>query len=586
MKKKLLLIVLILASAAIAVVLSACNEKSITPTITALDVSVEFDGKPHGVTASLSVAGGLIFTYTGVDNNYSSEIEPMHPGDYSVKIQYISADEKRIQSVEKTVTLRIVFPYTLNVDGTEISAYSGNRKDIIIPSVYKGNQLNSVAANTYSGKNIESIKLPTTVFSVNPLAFTNCETLSKLYISENTKLLSGIYPSGVALEYYGAPAIIKTDAFGAVQGFSALVIPYSIVTLEQNCFASLGVARLVIPSHLPLAEQTISNSIKTISVFDGHKTDNVLPDNFFDGCNSVTRIEIEEGINVFGDGIFRDCSSLDTLIINSTIQSVGDEIFNNCSVKKIEFDLSFTFQDIVIPETLKEIVIYEGIEQIPSYAFYQCKFVEKITLPSTLISIGSYAFSGCRNLTDIELPSGIESIGYYAFEECASLREILLPNTVSEIFDGAFSGCESLETIILPAQLEAIAPFLFEGCKSLLAVEIPNSVIAMGDWAFSHCEKLLGMTLPTQLTTIASHAFAFCVAMETIYFPPNVQFIGGEIFLSCNKLLSVTISSTAMPNINWDAFEGLSSGCIVFVPLALLSDYTSEWDAINFEAIT
>jgi hypothetical protein len=91
--------------------------------------------------------------------------------------------------------------------------------------------------------------------------------------------------------------------------------------------------------------------------------------------------------------------------------------------------------------------------------------------------------------------------------------------------------------------------------------------------------------LPTQLETVASHAFAFCSAIEAICLPPSVQFVGGEMFLSCNKLLSVTISSTLMPNVNWDAFEGLPTECVVFVPLELLSNYMSVWNEVNFEAI-
>jgi hypothetical protein len=69
---------------------------------------------------------------------------------------------------------------------------------------------------------------------------------------------------------------------------------------------------------------------------------------------------------------------------------------------------------------LKEIVIPEGITEIRSNCFINCKNLEKVVLPSTLKLIDTNAFYGCdnlkeviyngKNIENIEIKSGNEAI--------------------------------------------------------------------------------------------------------------------------------------------------------------------------------
>jgi hypothetical protein len=68
--------------------------------------------------------------------------------------------------------------------------------------------------------------------------------------------------------------------------------------------------------------------------------------------------------------------------------------------------------------------------EIPSFAFInQNTFIgksslTKITLPSSVISIGNYAFNNCIGLTSVHIPSSVTSIGPNAFYNCIGLTSI------------------------------------------------------------------------------------------------------------------------------------------------------------------
>ena len=110
-------------------------------------------------------------------------------------------------------------------------------------------------------------------------------------------------------------------------------------------------------------------------------------------------------------------------------------------------------------------------------------------------AFGECAFYGCRSLTSIILPSSLRSIGNGAFYYCISLRSIEIPSLVESIGDGAFYGCSSLTSIILPSSLRSIGINAFADCSSLRSIEIPSSVESIGDGAFRRCSSLTSVTV-------------------------------------------------------------------------------------------
>ena len=76
-------------------------------------------------------------------------------------------------------------------------------------------------------------------------------------------------------------------------------------------------------------------------------------------------------------------------------------------------------------EYISEVVVQEGLKNLGNYALRGLGYVTKVTLPSSLKSIGTGAIE-CRGITAINIPDAVETIGEYAFWNCQNLRTVRL----------------------------------------------------------------------------------------------------------------------------------------------------------------
>ncbi len=182
---------------------------------------------------------------------------------------------------------------------------------------------------------------------------------------------------------------------------------------------------------------------------------------------------------------------------------------------------------------LVEVVIKEGITNIPNVIFARCKNLRKITIPNTVKKIGKYAFSGCENLDNVKIPDSVTEIGEWAFNRCERLESIVIPDSVVSIERGALTGCESLKNITLSDRLiKGVDQYLFYGTalyndktnwengvlyvgNHLIAVDenvsgdlkIKEGTVSIGESAFVYREKINSLTIPKSVVYIHKEAF-------------------------------------------------------------------------------
>ncbi|WP_301638756.1 leucine-rich repeat domain-containing protein [Xylanibacter brevis] len=200
----------------------------------------------------------------------------------------------------------------------------------------------------------------------------------------------------------------------------------------------------------------------------------------------------------------------------------------------------------------KEYVVREGTEVICDEAFRDWYFLQSITIPNSVTSIGDYAFAQCEPLQSITIPNSVTSIGDGAFSWCTSLQSITIPNSVTSIGNGAFIGCNICFFICNSPYFQNDDVCLFNKDKTAIVSTIkdcvnyiiPNSVTKIGDGAFYCCDSLQSVTIPNSVTSIGKHAFNSCKSLQSITIPNSVTKIGNYAFYWCKSLQSITIPNS------------------------------------------
>ena len=193
-------------------------------------------------------------------------------------------------------------------------------------------------------------------------------------------------------------------------------------------------------------------------------------------------------------------------------------------------------------DSVKKVVIEDGVTSIGNAAFSGCSSLTNITIPDGVTSIGYYAFYKCTGLISITIPGSVTSIGNSAFYGCWDLTSITIPNSVTSIGDAAFSYCSSLTDITIPDSVTSIGKRAFSYCSSLTDIVIPSSVTSIGEAAFENCSNLTSITIPDSVTSIGYNAFENCSSLTSITIPDGVTSIGDSTFKGCSSLTAISLS--------------------------------------------
>ncbi len=251
-------------------------------------------------------------------------------------------------------------------------------------------------------------------------------------------------------------------------------------------------------------------------------------------------------------------------------------------------------------QTIKTVVIGDGVTSISSYVFYNCTALESVELGKDVMHIGEYAFYCCAALISVNLPDGLMCIRNYAFVECISLDTLEIPESVT-VMDGHVFGwdqynmpfllCKKGSYAAAWAEEHEQAYALIDGTdeentisetvnaklsytidrrtrtlyvnnegkmNSLIGETAPwskyqqyicNLVLSqnctsVGAGVFQSSYCLKHVVLPSGLETIGASAFAYCSKLKEIVIPDTVTSIGERAFEHCYSLQDVVIGKS------------------------------------------
>lgn len=214
------------------------------------------------------------------------------------------------------------------------------------------------------------------------------------------------------------------------------------------------------------------------------------------------------------------------------------------------------------------------------------KEITDLVIPNGITEVPSYAFCGCSSLSTVVIPEGVTSIGSQSFYDCRGMTNITIPNTVNNIGTYTFAYCISLGSITFPTAVKTINYGTFYWCSNLTSFIIPDDVTAIYDNAFSFCSLLKSINIPDNVTTIGNQAFDGCSSFESLVIPQKVEIIGNLAFAHCEKIADVTCLAPQVPNTGMDAFEGTPIERIILrIPASAISEYKNLYPWRTFKDI-
>ena len=249
----------------------------------------------------------------------------------------------------------------------------------------------------------------------------------------------------------------------------------------------------------------------------------------------ATSITIPNGVKAIPASAFYNCTGLTSVTIPDSVTSIGGSAFDNTLWYDNQPDglvyagkVAYKYKGTMPSNT--SIVLKEGTLGITDYAFWRCYWLESVTIPDSVTSIGDYAFYD-TTLTSITVAKG--NTKYHSAGNC-------LIETGSKTL---IVGCAN-SIIPTDGSVTSIGSYAFFGRGGLTSVTIPDSVTSISRSAFEDCKGLTSVTIPDSVTSIGERAFYGCTGLRSVTIGSGVTSIGDYAFYGCTRLTSITFNGT------------------------------------------
>lgn len=256
-------------------------------------------------------------------------------------------------------------------------------------------------------------------------------------------------------------------------------------------------------------------------------------------------------------------------------------------------------------ENTKKIVIEDGIESLPHYAFDGFTNAVEITLPMSVTYLGFHCLANC-GFTELNLPGNLGFIDNDVAFGCQKLTKIVfsLPNNqgVATVHGTTMlAGLPNLKEIVVPEghpNFYAEDNVLYHESKTVLlrypagkteeSFTIPNTVVDICDGAFSGCNNLEKVELSNSVVRIGSRAFMDCRNLKEMNLPENMEIVEREAFSNCTGLMNVDFGNNCkLQKIDYETFYGCSSLESIVIPDSVSEIGTGAFErCLNLKNVT
>ncbi len=341
----------------------------------------------------------------------------------------------------------IILPDSLKIIGNGAFAYCTSITDFTLPSGVKQIKSNPLLGCTALAR--------LSVAEQNPFFYSINHCLIE---TQTATLVSGCITSQIPND--GSIKSIGSAAFYESPILTDLILPDGIETIANSAFAKCSTLRSIrFPDSLTsigrqaflsctgLTEIILPNRVKT------------LGEGAFCYCGNLTTISLPEGITGIEDNAFAYCINLRQLNLPDSLKTFGTDALTQCLQLEMEAYGNCMYIDnwviCTVNTGVTDISLKPTTRGIVYSAFFNCRDLTSVTLPTSVVFVGDRAFLGCQSLTGLAVPEGVTTIGEQAFAYCSNLQQLSLPSTLMSIESKALQECTSLTSLRYGGSLRA-----------------------------------------------------------------------------------------------------------------------------------
>lgn len=249
---------------------------------------------------------------------------------------------------------------------------------------------------------------------------------------------------------------------------------------------------------------------------------------------------VPEHVSVIGESAFRGGDEyLEEVLFHQGMTIENFAFKDNGNILRVDLpgDIVLSQGSFTGCEAVTELVLGEGIKEVPVNCFFDLCSLTSLTLPSTLEKIQSKGFGFCEELAEVKFPAKLSYIGASAFGDCGKLTAVDFAN-VAELGEYAFART-GLTAIELP-RVTTVGDFAFAQCNSLTSADLSGAT-DLGASVFFRCPALSDLKLGSKTESIGGTFLYECTAIESLSIPASVTSIGNGMLVGTSALTSVAV---------------------------------------------
>ena len=183
---------------------------------------------------------------------------------------------------------------------------------------------------------------------------------------------------------------------------------------------------------------TLSVASLTGSTQSGTFNFNLNIEEYDPELNSTEKfVKLPDTETVTDECMFESNFVVESVVIPSSYTTISEATFNYaCGLKHVSIPNSVTFVDVLGFYCCCSLTRLTVPALSDGGDFTSCKKLEKVKILGGVAGL----FSECESLKEVILCEGVTALGSYAFSNCTSLKEITIPASVTQIGYGALDS--------------------------------------------------------------------------------------------------------------------------------------------------